>query len=94
MVTDEGDDSVIKIRASDGMTLGRYDSKGDRPEALAFDGRAIWIANKRDDEVTKLKSSNGELIGTFAVGGSPVAMAFDGTDVWVVAKDDDQIIKK
>jgi hypothetical protein len=51
--------------------------------ALAFDGASMWVANFADDTVTKLRASDGQSLGTFAVGDGPIALAFDGANVWV-----------
>jgi DNA-binding beta-propeller fold protein YncE len=59
-------------------------SVGVDPAAVAFDGANIWVANAASNSVTKLRASDGTLLGTFAVGSAPVAVAFDGANVWVV----------
>jgi hypothetical protein len=33
--------------------------------------------------VSKLRASDGALLGTFAVGTNPSALAFDGANIWV-----------
>jgi DNA-binding beta-propeller fold protein YncE len=50
---------------------------------VVFDGNNIWVTNQFDNTVTKLRSSDGEKLGTFAVGLKPNGMAFDGANVWV-----------
>lgn len=56
---------------------------GDGPVAVAFDGANIWVANWYDDNVMKLRASDGVNLGTFAVGASPNELVFDGTNIWV-----------
>src|SRR5262249_49185704 len=56
---------------------------GDNPTFLAFDGANIWVSNSSVDTVTKLRASDGALVGTFAVGNQPQWMTFDGANVWV-----------
>jgi DNA-binding beta-propeller fold protein YncE len=41
------------------------------------------VANENSDDVTKLRVSDGALLGTFGVGDSPQGVAFDGTNIWV-----------
>src|ERR1700745_1204336 len=53
---------------------------GTNPFGLAFDGANIWVANNGSDNVTKLRASDGKVLGTFAVGSNPIGVAFDGAD--------------
>ena len=49
---------------------------------IAFDGANIWV--KFDSNtVTKLRASDGVVLGTYAVGGAPYGIAFDGVNIWV-----------
>lgn len=41
---------------------------GSQPYGVAFDGANIWTANYGDGTVTKLRTSDGEALGTFKVG--------------------------
>ncbi len=56
---------------------------GNKPYAVASDGTNIWVANNGSSNVTKLKASDGSLVGTYAVGSSPIGVAFDGSNIWV-----------
>jgi DNA-binding beta-propeller fold protein YncE len=47
------DDTVTKLRASDGSELGTF-NVGGGPVGLAFDGANIWVTNGYDDNVMKL----------------------------------------
>jgi len=49
----------------------------------AFDGENIWIANNFVNKVTKVRASDGVVLGSYAVGSSPQGVAFDGTNIWV-----------
>ena len=62
------------------------------PSALAFDGRAIWVANRWDDSVTKF-ALDGRELGTFPVGEGPQAVAFDGKAIWVANRDEGSVTK-
>jgi DNA-binding beta-propeller fold protein YncE len=53
------------------------------PEAVAFDGANIWVANSGSNSVTKLRANDGGNLGTFPVGTGPENMAFDGANIWV-----------
>src|SRR6266404_5935830 len=76
------DDTVTKLRASDGVTVGTF-PVGRNPIGLAFDGANIWVANFSENTVSKLSASDGSTMGTFPVGTKPVDVAFDGANIWV-----------
>ncbi len=48
-----------------------------------FDGVNIWVANYDSNSVTKIRASDGNVQGTFAVSGTPWGVAFDGANLWV-----------
>ena len=56
---------------------------GSGPEALAFDGANIWVANLGSNTVSVLRASDGFHVMTPTVGPSPVGLAFDGANMWV-----------
>ncbi len=56
---------------------------GTAPMSVAFDGANIWVANYADDNVTKLRASDGANLGNFPVGTFPMSVAFDGANIWV-----------
>src|SRR5882672_765805 len=41
---------------------------GNLPAGAAFDGANLWVANAIDNTVTKLRTNDGAVLGTFAVG--------------------------
>ena len=45
---------------------------GSEPYGIAFDGANIWVANYGSNNVTKLRASDGAVLGTFAVGTNPL----------------------
>ena len=77
-----GDNTVTKLRASDGTVLGTFSSGGGQPNGLAFDGANIWVSNFSGN-VTKLRASDGTNQGTFAVPAPGSFLAFDGANIWV-----------
>jgi len=81
-VTNGINDTVSKLRASDGKNLGNF-SVGLGPIGVAFDGADIWVANRNNDTVSKLRASDGKTLGTFSTPGGPYGVAFDGTNIWV-----------
>ena len=53
------------------------------PVGIAFDGANIWTANRGSGTVTKLRASDGQLLGTFNAPIEPYGIAFDGENIWV-----------
>jgi len=49
---DHSDNTVSKLRASDGATLGTLVT-GANPEGLVFDGVNVWSMNSGDNSVSK-----------------------------------------
>ncbi len=57
---------------------------GRSPQGVAFDGTNIWVTNQADARVSKIRASDGSVLGTFFLGGSnPLGIAFDGTNMWI-----------
>jgi DNA-binding beta-propeller fold protein YncE len=50
---------------------------------VAFDGTNIWVANDDSNNVTKLRASDGTMLGTFGAGSGPLEVAFDGANIWM-----------
>jgi hypothetical protein len=70
-VTNEADNTVTKLRASDGTLVGTFSAGGTTPTFLAYDGANTWVSSKGGNYVIKLRGSDGSLLGTFSVGISP-----------------------
>ena len=77
-----GDDTVTKLRAADGATLGTF-KVGTTPYGITFDGANMWVTNYSDNTVSKLRASDGKNLGTFPAPGGPYGVAFDGTNIWL-----------
>jgi len=76
-------DAVMKLRPSDGATLGTF-AVGERPRSqIAFDGTHIWVTNSAGNTITKLRASDGVTVETLPVGKGPRAVVFDGSRIWV-----------
>jgi hypothetical protein len=83
-VTNNGGNTLTKILASTGATVGTYAPAGlDGPYGIAFDGTNIWVANNLSGNVIELLASTGATVGTYPVGSLPFGIAFDGTNIWV-----------
>ena len=66
---------------------------GTGPLAAAFDGANMWVANAGSYNVTKLRASDGTVLGTFAVVpySYPDGVAFDGANIWVTNHNSDNV---
>ena len=62
---------VAQLRWYDANKAGNKFAVGSFPTGICFDGANIWVTNAGSDTVTKLRASDGALLGTFAVGGVP-----------------------
>jgi outer membrane protein assembly factor BamB len=56
---------------------------GNGPARLAFDGTHIWVTNFSANTVTKLRASDGFVVGNYPGGSGPASIAFDGAFIWV-----------
>jgi hypothetical protein len=67
-----------------GTTTSTY-TVGTAPDALAFDGVNIWVANESSNNVTVLNAVTGlpTSFSPVAAGTNPVALAFDGVNMWI-----------
>lgn len=89
-VADSGDDSVIKLRASDGAYLGTFSVvtttlSPPPPDAMAFDGANIWV--HVGDSMVELRASDGKNLGTFSGVGPLTNLTFDGSAMWGTTPD-------
>jgi len=80
-VTNNGANTVTKLRASDGTVLGTY-TVGYGALGIAFDGANMWVVSAAGT-VTKLRASDGTILATYSVPDGPYGIAFDGTDMWL-----------
>jgi DNA-binding beta-propeller fold protein YncE len=57
---------------------------GATPDGVVFDGGSIWVANETSNNITKIRPSDGAVLGTFPSGGNqPQSLTFDGANIWV-----------
>jgi DNA-binding beta-propeller fold protein YncE len=56
---------------------------GPQPWGLTTDGDNIWVTSTGSDNVTKLRASDGTILGTFPAGGPSLYATFDGANIWV-----------
>src|ERR1700682_5072196 len=53
------------------------------PQAWPLTGPTSGWQIRAVNNVTKLRASDGTLLGTFTVGAKPLGVAFDGANIWV-----------
>jgi len=58
---------------------------GSTPSGLVFDGQNIWSMNELDRTVTKIRSNDGYVVGTYSVPAADTVRygSFDGANIWV-----------
>jgi DNA-binding beta-propeller fold protein YncE len=56
---------------------------GPGVSGIAFDGANIWVIVNKTKSVTKLRASDGVILGYFNIGKGPSGVAFDGANIWV-----------
>ena len=55
----------------------------NKPFSICSDGANIWVTNWGSNNVTKLRSSDGTILGTYNVGTKPLGICLDDSSVWV-----------
>ncbi len=61
--------------------------------SVAFDGENTWVTHSQGNDVSKVRSSDGVVLGTFSVGTAPTGIAFDGESIWVANTFDDSVTR-
>ena len=84
---------IAMLRWYDANEAGYTVTVGDRPHGMAFDGDNIWVTNYGDNNVTKLRPSDGQVLGTYPVGSNPHDAAFDGANIWVTNNGGNSVTK-
>jgi DNA-binding beta-propeller fold protein YncE len=92
VTNDVGD--VTKFRGSDLRHEATIDLGSSQLGGIIFDGTNIWVAAYAvGDSVYKLRASDGEILGSYAVGRQPYQLAFDGANIWVTNSLDNTVSK-
>jgi len=85
--------SLVKFNPLDGGILGTYPVEFN-PNQLAFDGTDIWATIAGGNQVHRLVASNGNNVGTIAVGSgasSGSGIAYDGAYMWISNSSDNTV---
>jgi hypothetical protein len=91
-VVNLGDQTVTKLRASDGKNLGTFPTTSNG-YGIAFDGANIWVAG--EPYIVELQPSDGKLIffTRLPYNGGDGALAFDGANIWAAGYSGDFVSK-
>lgn len=85
-------DDITYIIDEDGLVLNQFNSIGDVPTGLAFDGTNIWSIDNGLDELHKIDPNTYRIVETFDTPESiPTGLAFDGQHLWLVDNGTDLI---
>lgn len=76
---------VAQMRWDQIPLVPHFAEVGRTPSALAFDGTFMYVANKLDNNVMRIRTSTGMIEGIpIPVGNGPAALVFDGfRSIWV-----------
>lgn len=86
---------VQGLRASDGVALKPYFAGNSSTllTGIAFDGANIWAVDNHNNNVIKVRASDGAVLATPVVGQSPQGVAFDGANIWVANAGSNNVTK-
>ena len=76
-------EQIALLRWYPAIQTGATFTAGESPFDLAFDGVNLWVSNFVAGSVSKIRASDGTIVGTFSVGYHPSGIAFDGQNIWV-----------
>jgi hypothetical protein len=92
-VTSFGNPIVTRLRASDGACVGTCTFvTGGLANGIVFDGANLWFSITGNN-VSKLRASDGAILGTFPVGTNPQGLAFDGANIWTANNNSNNVTK-
>ena len=95
-VANQGD-STVSILDGDGNVTGTI-TTGGAPQALAWDGTRLWVADFGTDQApgnsVSVYSDTGKKVGTYKVGLNPLSMSYDPDNqrMWVALYGDDKVV--
>jgi YVTN family beta-propeller protein len=53
----------------------------------------VWVTNFFSSTVTKLRASDGAVLGTFALGSEPAGIAYDGSTLWIANSGSNTVVR-
>jgi sugar lactone lactonase YvrE len=76
-----------------GTVSAIYKVGGSHGGLAADSSGHVWVSDYGSGAVTKLRASDGTVVGTYSVGLSPMGVAYDGANVWVANQGSDSVTK-
>jgi hypothetical protein len=89
-VTSDG--GTITRLARDGTNVSTT-RIGARANSMIFDGANLWVADSNMRFVLKIRTSDGNIVGSAQFDSIPVGVAFDGTNIWVANISPHNVVK-
>ena len=83
------ENAVGRIDAGDGDLVAQY-LVGREPRALAAAGGSVWVADAKDETVSRVEPSRDRVV-TMGVGSDPVALAYGDGALWVAERGDNTV---
>jgi serine/threonine-protein kinase len=91
-VASYGSDSLRRLDAVTGRSLGGPIPVGDGPFGVAVGAGYVWVTNKRAGTVTRVDPDSGALVGApTPVGASPTGIAIGDRFAWVTNEGDNTV---
>jgi hypothetical protein len=85
--------AILRWYQFNNNTGNAFIQTGFNTSFVVFDGANIWASNAGNNNVVKLRVSDGTILGTFSVGQNPFGMVFDGANVWAANVGDNTVTK-
>jgi len=77
-----------------GDVVAELDAPGCCPMGTAFDGRALWVSDRKANKLYRLNTKTGEVLAELPTPGiRPTGMTFDGRYLWIVDRDNLEIFR-
>jgi streptogramin lyase len=78
--------NILKFNPNTNQWWQYRDRNASRTRGLAVDGQGfVWVANSGSNNVSKFRATDGQYVGTYAVGSGPIGMAIDNDgNIWAV----------
>jgi peptide/nickel transport system substrate-binding protein len=83
------ENAVGRIDTTDANLVAQY-LVGREPRALAAEGGSVWVADAKDETVSRLEPSHNRVV-TIPVGSDPAALAFGDGALWVAERGDSAV---
>ncbi len=77
-----------------GDVVAEIDAPGCCPMGATFDGRTLWVADRKANKIYRLDPKSGEVLAELPTPGiRPTGMTFDGRHLWIVDRDNLELFR-